>query len=153
MKLHLEAESADEVRAKTPALLHRLAKALGQHSPELHDLLEKASMVPAPREMKHEALRNIFGDVTKQYGAMLDRMLADIGAALDETVDAMAKSSPDYASGIIREEQLRFQKVKDDLALFGIGDESFEEDGRLYGMTIGELQALHSQLKTQQKTD
>jgi hypothetical protein len=151
MRLDIEADSADELRAKAPELLARLAKALGPHIPELADVLEKATLPPREPELKHEALRDLFQVDHTRYLAMLDRMLADIGAALDEHVDLMAKSeSPDFTTGIVSIDTAAYNKVKEQLALYGMSESDFTDpSGKLYGASTNELRDILKQLQSQ----
>lgn len=87
MKLRIEAETEDELRTKGPELLHRLSKALRQHAPDIADVLEKASSVERPHQLRHGPLREGAEELHREYATMLEQMLTEIGAALDAHVE------------------------------------------------------------------
>lgn len=87
MKLRIEADTEDELRAKGPELLHRLSKALRQHAPEIADVLEKASTVEHASPLRHGPLRDGAEELHREYEAMLERMLGEIGVVLDAHVE------------------------------------------------------------------
>lgn len=152
MKIRIEADSHDELREKSDALLRQLAKALSGAAPDVADALQKARVALPPKEdaLKHEALRDFFQNVHKRYIDTLDRMLAEMGEALDAHVDEMKKSGPDYTTGIISMESAAYDKAKEQLAVFGFSDADFTDpSGKLYGMSTNELRELLKQLNAQ----
>lgn len=146
MKLRIEAESAEEVHAKSSELLSKLAKAFD--GTPIGDVLEKASTVTSTPVLRHEALKDLHGEVHARYSVMLDNMLAEVGQALDDHVGSMQKSAPDYTSGILADAEAVYDKLKDQLAAFGYGDEEFTSPtGKFFGFSVGELQATLDALK------
>jgi hypothetical protein len=90
MRLRLEASSPEELRAKAPDLLARLAKAVEEAAPNLAESLERvASEAEAEAEeltSDHALLRHLSEVASTRYTAMLGLMLAELSAALDEHV-------------------------------------------------------------------
>lgn len=146
MKLRIEAESAEEVHAKSSELLSKLAKAFD--GTPIGDVLEKASTVTSAPTLRHEALKDLHDEVRTRYSLMLDNMLAEVGQALDDHVGTLAKSGPDYASGILADAEAVYDKLKDQLAVFGFGDEEFTSpNGKFFGFSVGELRDTLDALK------
>lgn len=149
MKIRIEADSPEELRAKSDAVLRKLAKALSASAPAVSDALEKAreKLPPKERPLKHRALQDGFDDIRALYLQTLTAMVDEIGAALEEHADALEKSeagSPDYTTGIVSLEQAGYDRAKQQLALHGYSDADFAEGGRLYGLTTNDLRELIS---------
>lgn len=93
MKLHLEAEEG-ELEKAAPQLLEKLSRAVAPHAPSLADALQKALRVrqeDAPAvEPKHRALKDLVLSTREQYQRTLERMLTEIGEALDDRVAEIA---------------------------------------------------------------
>lgn len=157
MKVSIEAESEEELQAKGSSLLLQLGRAFQKSMPAVADALEKAAALP-PREpqLKHQALRDIHARVQRAYGDMLDRMLAEMGQAIDEHVEQVVRdkaaastvaASPNYASEIVQLESAAYEKMKQRLIPFGYDAADFEEGGALYGMSVNELRDVWNQLR------
>jgi hypothetical protein len=82
----LEATPA-ELWQKSSALIEELAQAFSGVNPDLAETLEKA-LPPKEQTLKYPVLRGLRAITTKEYEAMLKRMLADIGKVLNQSVNA-----------------------------------------------------------------
>lgn len=149
MKLRIEAKPG-ELSGKAHALLERLGKALHDEAPEVAEALEKAAhgLPSKTPELKHQALRDGLAVIQKQYAATLERMVNEIGHTLDQHVKGLIKSeNPDYTTKILRIEDAAYEKMKQAFVPLGYSAKDFEEGGKLYGLSLDDLRALHKELK------
>ena len=82
MKLRLEADSPEEVRAKSRELIKALRDELAEAAPEVAEALEKA-LPRKEQELKYPVLRTLQKKTSEEYDRTLTRMLLDIGRVLD----------------------------------------------------------------------
>jgi 3'-phosphoadenosine 5'-phosphosulfate sulfotransferase (PAPS reductase)/FAD synthetase len=94
MKLRLEADPA-ELQTRGDVLLTSLSHAVEPHAPALAESLRKAIPERPPVVSKHRALRELTRDVQGLYADTVERMLAEVGQALDRRVEEMTTGSGD----------------------------------------------------------
>lgn len=150
MKIRLEA-TPEELRERADELVTQLSKALRAHAPEVAERLEKASS-PKEVELRHRALRDMHQRAQKLYQMQMDRMIDDIGQALErriKTLGAVEKGDPNYLSNVIDMAEANYDKIKAELTEFGYHDHEYEEGGALYGHSANQLRDILEQLRKQ----
>lgn len=98
MRFRLET-TPEELAQKGPEALEGLGRLVEPYSPALADVLAKAAgEMEEPAELKHQALRDCFDEVTGLYRQSLDAMMTEIARELDAHVKGL-KDGPDAREG------------------------------------------------------